>query len=266
MLKILDAIQFGNVFTKGGRTEPWLVHVLVEGERQPYVVKLFRSEEIDREHTVAREVFGSLLANEFELTVPEPALINFSKAFIDTLPLEVKEIASFKDHRLKFGCKYCDNTQLLDADLPPNHLPKIAHEAATIFAFDTLINNKDRGRVKTNILISISDDNYYIFDHERAFKNIKQLHTEVLLNRFSETLENHVFHSYLAKKRHKKELFHTFHEYLKRLNIDCLDAYNNVLVNYELGHSEIDDLKSYLYKLKQKHDWFVGVLINCIAK
>jgi hypothetical protein len=53
---------------------------------------------------------------------------------------------------------------------------------------------------------------------------------------------------------------------MKRLNIDCLDRYNDVLKDYELGHSEIADLKSYLYKLKQKTDWFVGILINSIAK
>jgi hypothetical protein len=204
LLKILDAIQFTSVFTKGGRTEPWLIHVLAEGDRKPFVVKLFHTEEVDHEHTVAREVFGSVLATEFDLSIPEPALINFSNAFIGTLPNEMKEIASIKDHRLKFGCRYCDNTQLLDSSLPANHLPKIAYEAATIFAFDTLINNKDRGRIKTNILVSNAVDEYYIFDHERAFKNIKQLNSEILQNRFSETLGNHVFTHTSLKRNTKK--------------------------------------------------------------
>lgn len=266
MLEILDAIQFERIFTKGGRTEPWLVQVLVEEERTPYVVKLFTTEQVDYDHAVAREVFGAILAREFDLSIPEPALIRFSKAFMGTLPEEVRNITYFRDERLKFGSAYCDNTTLLSPDLPLRQVNKFIHDIANIYAFDTLINNKDRGNYKTNILISNQVDEYFIFDHERAFKHIGKLLSEIKHNQFSEILPQHVLHKYLRSRKNKNELFATFYEYLRVLNIDILDSYNNELKEHGLDSNEIIELKSYLYALKQKADWFVKVLVNSVSK
>lgn len=266
MLKILDAIQFNKVFTQGGRTEPWLIQVLVDGERTPYVVKLFKTDEVDEEHTVAREVFGSVLAMEFDLSIPAPALIRFTAPFLATLPEEVKDIAYFRDSRLKFGSAYCDNTTLLAPELPSVQINRFIHDIANIYAFDTLINNKDRGNYKTNILISNVVDDYYIFDHERAFKHITRLAQEIERNQFSEILPKHVLHKYLSRKKNKDELFDTFHEYLRNLNVDLLDGYNNLLMEHDLQSNDIIQLKSYLYALKQKASWFVSILVNSISK
>jgi len=265
VLKVLEAIEFNKVFTKGGRTEPWLIQVIVEGERKPYVVKLFKSDEIDNEHTVAREVFGTALAMEFDLSIPEPALVNFSPAFINTLPEEVREIIYFRDERLKFGSEYCENTTLLKPDLPSQQINKFIHDLPIIYAFDTLINNKDRGEYKTNILVSTVSEDYYIFDHERAFKNIKKLESELAGNTFSETLTNHVLKKYLHNKKDKSRLFDTFHNYLRILNVNVLDDYNNELRKHNLHSSELIHLKSYLYTVKQKADWFVKLLEHSIS-
>ncbi len=266
MISLLKAIQFVKIFQKGGRTQPWLIQVQVEGGRVPYVVKLFKSDEVDNENTVAREVFGSLLASEFDIPTPDFALIYFSNEFIDTLPEYARKILNFRDSRMKFGVVYCANNQLLSADLPSHQLKKMIHETANIFAFDTLINNKDRGRYKTNILVSTISDDYYIFDHERAFKRIPFLIDEIKANRFPEVLKQHVFFSYLSHRKNKIELFQTFYEYLRVLNPEILSDYNRRLEEYDLHHGEITKIISYLYMLKQKPDWFVKILIDSISK
>ena len=266
MLKILEAIQFNSVFTRGGRTEPWLIQVLVDGERVPYVVKLFTTDDVDHDHTVAREVFGSFLASEFDLPVPQPALVNFSSDFVRTLPEDIRNILYQKDDRLKFASAFCENTSLLLPELPSGQINKIIPDAATIYAFDTLINNKDRGNYKTNILISNESDSYFIFDHERAFKKIGRLLADINSNQFSDTLKQHVLHHYLSTKKDKSSLFAEFHEYLKALNIDKLDSYNSFLIKHNLGHNDIVLIKSYLSTLKQKSGWFVNILLNSITK
>lgn len=266
MLKVLEAIEFSKIFTKGGRTEPWLIQVAVEGERRPYVVKLFKPEEVDYEHTVAREVFGAALAMEFDLSVPKPALINFSQDFIKTLPVEIREIIYHRDERLKFGSEYCDEVTLLKADLPATQINRFLHDLPVIYAFDALINNKDRGVYKTNILVSTVSEDYFIFDHERAFKNIEKLVKDVEGNTFYDALSSHVLWKYLLHKKDKAHLFDTFHDYLRNLNINILDAYNDDLKKYGLQSSELNHLKSYLYAVKQKAEWFVKVLEHSITK
>jgi len=266
LLKILEAIQFNSVFTKGGRTEPWLIQVMVDGERKPYVVKLFTTDDVDHDNTVAREVFGSVLATEFELPVPQPPLVNFSRDFVRTLPEDIRKILYQRDDRLKFASAFCENTSLLLPELPSGQIKKIIPDAATIYAFDTLINNKDRGNYKTNILISNESDSYYIFDHERAFKNTVRLLADINSNQFSDTLERHVLHQYLSNKKDKSDLFAQFHEILRTLNINKLDSYNIFLRKHNLGHNDIVHIKSYLSTLKQKSGWFVNILLNSITK
>lgn len=266
MLKVLEAIEFTKIFTKGGRTEPWLLQVEVEGERKPYVVKLFETDEVDNENTVAREVFGAILAGEFNLSVPEPALINFSKDFISTLPEKIKDLVLLRDHRMKFGSSYCHNVMLLKPDLPAKQIKNFDLDIPVIYGFDTMINNKDRGRYKTNILVSTIDNNYFIFDHERAFKRIKQMEDEVNNSMFTETLKNHVLWKYLHSQRDKSQLFDDFQFYLNVLSPNVLDEYNNQLRDYNVHSNDLEGLKSYLYGLKQKSDWFVKVLKHSIAQ
>lgn len=243
-----------------------MIQVTVEGERAPYVVKLFTADEVDHENTVAREVFGSVLAAEFDLPVPQPALVNFSNDFVRTLPDDVREILYQRDDRLKFASTFCVNTSLLLPELPASQIKKIIPDAATIYAFDTLINNKDRGNYKTNILISNESDAYFIFDHERAFKNMGRLLADINSNQFSDTLLRHVLHLYLSNRKDKNGLFTEFHENLRVLNINKLDSYNLFLRKHNLGHNDIVLIKSYLSALKQKSGWFVNILLNSIAK
>ena len=148
MLPIFDAISLQSILTEGGRTQPWIIYVKVNNSREPYVVKLFTTDEVDNTDALAHEVFCSVLANEFDLSVPEAALIRFNNRFIQTLPSKVGDLLYTRDNRLKFGCKYKPNAILLKKNLPNNQLNKILIDIDTIYAFDNLINNKEEAFTK----------------------------------------------------------------------------------------------------------------------
>ena len=75
---------------------------------------------------------------EFDLSVPKPALINFSEDFIKTLPDEIREIIFLRDERLKFGSEYCNEVTLLKADLPATQINIFLHDLPVIYSFDVL--------------------------------------------------------------------------------------------------------------------------------
>jgi hypothetical protein len=262
MLPILDAISFYKVLTEGGRTQPWLIYVKVNNSREPYVVKLFTADEVDNTNALAHEIFCTVLARQFDLSVPDAALIRFSKDFIQTLPTEISNILFSRDNRLKFGCKYKANTTLLLKDLPGNQLNKIINDLDTIYAFDNFINNRDRGIYKTNLLISTESNDYYIIDHEKSFKNIDSLLDDVTINNFTNFIESHVLHKYLSHSKHKNKLFDSFNEYLSRLNTSILDPYYDQLKENDIQYIKFDKLKMYLYKVKSKGEWLSNCLLN----
>jgi hypothetical protein len=265
LLKILDAIQFQKVFTEGGRTKPWLIQVAVNGERRPYVAKIFTTDEVDDENTVAREVFGSVLAGQFDLSTPDIALVRFTKSFVNTLPNEIRQQLLQKDDRLKFGSAYLPNTQLFVSS-KKIHIADLKYNTASIYAFDTIINNKDRGLYKPNILVSNASDDYYLIDHERAFKHITKLNKEVQIEEFSEVFREHLFYQDLKSRKDKRDLFSNFHASLKCFNTNILDKYQDVLSVNDLGHSNFDEIKSYLVTLKKKYIWVEKMLYNTLSE
>ena len=85
MLPIYQAESFRRVLDKGGRTKPWLILVRTEAGTVPYVVKLFEPNAIADRDAVANEVLGNILAREFQLPVPQAALIEFNDTFLATV-------------------------------------------------------------------------------------------------------------------------------------------------------------------------------------
>jgi hypothetical protein len=104
LLPIYKAISFNKIITKGGRTNPWVVLINANNNLKPYVVKLFETSLIEYRDSVANEVFGNVLAREFNLPVPNAALIDFDNAFLGTIRNQkLLEILDSRDTRLKFG-------------------------------------------------------------------------------------------------------------------------------------------------------------------
>lgn len=264
MIPIYQAIEFKDEMI-GGSTRPWQVTVLKNGTPASYVVKLYSEKNNDQNCTVFKECVCSCLAKEFDLQTPEPALIDFTPQFVNTLPDNFKAVLKLKDSRLKFA------TELLE---PPyqNYSPSLqekylkTYDIGSIYAFDNLILNVDRRTDKPNLLFK--GERAVLIDHELTLAT-----TENTLN---ELKNNHVWaHNY---KRH------IFYEALRNLDFVKIDGgfdefsyYLRELVDFnfidtimeelnDLGHP-IDaylSIKNYLCTVQKKTTHFIQLITDTI--
>lgn len=259
MLPVLKAISYEGEL-EGGSTFPWKVIVSEGGGITTYAVKLYKKKAVDESFCVAKDVFSSVLATQFELETPEPALIEFPKSFIDGLSDKQKEELSKKDGRLKFGCKLIDGALPYLDTLHKNSLEK--YPVDTIYAFDNFIKNGDRKvqEGKSNILMK--ETKAYLIDHENSLNGLLQA-INIFPNDWVYWQTNHIFYSYLYKSRPDTKLryFENFLEILKGVNFDILDTYGAQL--RKIGHHNEEEyftMKEYFTTLQQRPEKFVNLL------
>ena len=259
MLPVYDAVKVNKIITKGGSTKPWLIEVLVKGQSQSYVVKMFTKRHINQVSAVANEVYANVLANEFELNCPQAALIRFPENFNLVLTEEQNEILRIKDQRIKFGSVYIEGntTYSKDAKIDIDNIQ-------SIYAFDMLIANWDRRSAKPNILIADSD--FYLIDHELGFQytkaHIEHFHDDKIMNKY----HDHIFYARLKKgaEGDKQYYFNEFGEYLRTLQVSKLDSYSNQLSEYNHPIGNFQLIKRYLNLLKNKPHKFEEILRNTL--
>lgn len=273
-MKVLEAIALQDVIEKGGSTYPWVVLVKEdETNLSPYVVKVFTTKQIQQQNAVAKEVFGNVLAKAFDLPVPDFALIDFDCNFVETLSPEKQDLLRTKDDRLKFGSRMATGFSLFD----PNNLTlgKIkSYNVGSVFAFDNLIWNLDRGgeRRKPNLLVD--DRDFLLIDHEQIFPfaDDPESDNEHVLRAFRQKqwnyrYENHLFFPFLKKMRKasKQQVFETFHEYLRTLNPSLLDAPSDFLQanRHPIGNLRL--IKAYLTEIRQNDTSFIQLLQSAIS-
>jgi hypothetical protein len=266
MLPIHKAISFVAVLEKGGRTKPWLVLVHTGEQVEPFVVKLFDSEEIAVRDSVVNEVMGNVLAREFQLPVPQAALIEMGPDFIRTIPEPrlVTHLANF-DHRVKFGSQQLQAVDRINPQgLSLADLRRMI-EVDSVFAFDVLIRNPDRNFVKSNLLVRQNEA--YLIDHELGFEITagcgKELDDWQWKDRF---YRYHIFYEHLkhASQGQKAEFFHEFQECLRLLNVDVLQGYWNQLADHGYPAGRRDLVMGYFEEMKQKSAKFVSLLKGLI--
>lgn len=155
----------------------------------------------------AFELIGAWMAMELELPVVEPALVNLSPEFIDTVR-EGKRAAQ-QSQGLNFGSKYQPGfTSVSSALIPPNE--KFVETMKLIYVFDLFIANSDRGHQRPNV--QFNGSNLLIFDHELAFSFLRIIpslrnKTPWILNELDRDLyEQHFF--YKPLKELKPDLTH----------------------------------------------------------
>ncbi|GAA5030537.1 hypothetical protein GCM10011506_19880 [Marivirga lumbricoides] len=206
--------------------------VKTESGFQPYVVKLYSTDQIENRNSVAAEVVGNLLAPNFDFNVPKMALIDFPNKFINTLPAE--ELFQFEqsDERLKFGCYYLEDAVNFSKEVQKKYLIS-SMQLDTLYAFDNFIRNGDRGTKKPNLLFKKGES--WLIDHEYAL-DIKEDTLNKMKNYSWEDkfASHHICLPYLKKesKTNKISLFNSFTEYLRTLN---LKEIQDVLIELE-GH------------------------------
>lgn len=260
MLPVYTAIDLREILQKGGRTKPWvvLVDANVNG-LATYVVKIFTNEQIVSRNSVENEVLGNILAREFGLPTPDGALIEFSNDFIIRLKDEAQVILENRDGRIKFGSLLIEPADPFDADMPKAIMKKKI-DLDSVFAFDNLIRNRDRGSQKPNLILS--HKSAFLIDHELGFEKIENAIAELqsgnLDIKFSEW---HIFYHYLrrAKATTKSQYFEEFGEYLRFLNVNVLNQYFTQLESF--GYvTRKDIIAQYLTYVKENSAKFVTLL------
>ncbi|RMG23539.1 MAG: hypothetical protein D6730_14240, partial [Bacteroidetes bacterium] len=117
----------------------------------PYVVKVFSQTYIQQSQATNKEVYASILASQFELNVPKPALIDVGEEIIERMVAS----GSHQDKEIKagiyFGCEYIENAINYSEVIPKPVVSVWVMEH--IFAFDALIRNIDRREDKPNLFL-----------------------------------------------------------------------------------------------------------------
>lgn len=216
MLPIYDEINFIDILDKGGRNKPWLVKVNVGDAYENYVIKIF--DEDPENFWTASEVYGSILAKEFDLPTPDIALFEVTPETIMTFPGELQMYLEDKGSGIKFGNLFMEGSLQFDPTSSRQiGIVKNRIEMDTLYAFDQLINNIDRNSNRPNILIR--QDEIMLIDHELAFNELNEDRQTQILggNTIGNNYQHHIFYYMLrsASGRSKQDFFSTFQELLR---------------------------------------------------
>lgn len=226
-LPIYDAIGFQQILEKGGHSKPWVVLINISDSIKPFVVKLYKTADIEARNKMTAEVLGNVLAKEFGLKAPNAAIINFTPEFRMQLNAVCEEILSVVDERPKFGCELIEGANLF---LPQTDRQTINNmlDPALIYAYDYFICNRDRNMNKPNLLIKQQEG--YLIDHEMGLEISKKTIGDFLHGIWDFRYQYHLFYNFLKETRgDKTNLFNEFLLYLNSMNFQKIVTYFNQL-------------------------------------
>ena len=263
-LPVYYATSFNGIILKGGHSKPWVVSVSTKNGLKPFVVKLYRTIDITARNKMAAEIFGCLLAKEFDLQTPEPAIIEFTEEFRMTLSKESEEILSLLDERAKFGTEYYEGSFLFAPQIPIDKASEII-PTDTLYAFDYFICNRDRTQRKPNLLIK--EGQGVLIDHEMALEINEQTISNFNERKWDNRYKYHLFHSALKNNvpTEKNDYFNEFEFYLQSLNINKYDEIFQQLK--ELGFTDLKEnlIKEYLTLVIRNPKKFITILKDSIT-
>ncbi len=260
MIPIYEAIEVVEILPETvGHTRPWVVLANTPEGLKSFVVKLYDPLQVGEHHIVTREIVSNILAQEFELKVPEFALINIPPELALMQDSIAQQQYENSDDRPKFATIQIDNVYTATTLLPRRYFKKrIALD--TLYAFDNLIRNPDRGQQKMNLLMGPKEA--ILIDHEFALQSRDivdiDINTLQIEDRFT---KYHIAYPYLKKARgsNKQHLFNDFCGYLRLLNINRLTPYLKQLATN--GYPEYSQpILDWLNHIKQNSTTFVNKL------
>lgn len=235
-LPVYKAISFNGIILEGGHSKPWVVSVNTEEGLKPFVVKLYRTIDIEARNKMTAEILGCLFAEDFDLLAPTPAIIEFTEEFRMSLGKECEEILNLLDERAKFGTEYYEGTFLFAPQMSLKEAQKII-SVDTLYAFDYFICNRDRTLKKPNLLIK--DGNGVLIDHEMALEIDQHTISDFKAGVWNEKYRYHLFYELLkqADLSDKSVFFEDFEFYLQSLR---LNKYDGIFIQLnELGFTDL---------------------------
>ncbi|WP_069859039.1 HipA family kinase [Arenibacter algicola] len=241
---------------EGGSTYPLLINAQCQNkEIKQYVLKTYQENFVAQNYTVAKEILCCQMASEFDLPVPEYAIINFDHSAL------TKHYDLVKISTLDKGFKFCSEYHMGALDFNrfvPNAYLK-SYEIENVFAFDNIVLNVDRGNKikKTNLLIL--DNEMLLIDHELTFPFIDNRSNGMDIDyksKFSSyDHSKHIFTDVLRRSNKKDLMFDEFHEYLKAINLDKFDTIINDFDSFNIEYGEKNRIFDYFVWLKKERDF-----------
>lgn len=263
--------------SSGGSTKPLRVIAITEGEitpeETPYVVKVFKNNHVVQGNSIAKEFICNTLAEEFDLSVPETGLINLNEEPFAEL-LESSEQAFLKERHQ--GPTFA--SRLLEASLVNPALRNYVfktYDMATLFAFDCMIINTDRGGHHNKPNLLVDDDGFILIDHELTLGFIdgddEQAHEKYLQlikdKQWPPFFAKHLFYDELKSYRgpSKKSLFDTFENSLAGISLSRIEQSLDDLRKNGIAVGRGEQIIDYLRTLKQQPDKFKNLLLGLIS-
>lgn len=212
MLRHFKALTLDEIAITGGSTQPCIITVededgVIVG---PYVVKLYPAGNNGLHRRTVVEFLCAILASEFELFVPEPAVIEISIELFG----ELWKHPAYHKKELEpgnyYGCTYLEGG--LDFTTPPPQGKINLVDVESVFGFDVLIRNWDRRSNKPNCFFK--DNSLYLIDHEYGLNVMQSFDWYVQNNGWHEVAYReqgqHLMLPFLKQKKKKGQL--NFHQ------------------------------------------------------
>ena len=249
-----------------GRTQPYQM-VCESGADDPgYIVKLWAHPEVSLgKHSLAREVYGSLLAKSFGIQTPDIAIIEISPDFYRSQPTQNEEkVKLLKDSAgLNFGSKYIPGAVIFSPPVPKNK----CSEAAKIFCFDMLLGNVDRQVERPNLFDM--PNGFVVFDHEQAFPYSRP---NTMVGGFPPCWD------FIKESWHKKHVFYQslrnhdcsleieeFMTFVGCISDDLLDTIEDQIPGDWRSGDGVQYIRSYLANIRNNQDRFKRSLQEILA-
>jgi hypothetical protein len=261
-LPVVEAIQGIETF-RTGATEPMLIRGICRTtqEKSDYVVKYINSPRMSIDAS-CRELLAAFIAKELEMNVAEPAIINVTPEFVDSLGGKAAIKYASNSIGLNFGTKYFG--QGFFEFIRNQHLTaKQFEQAERIFALDIFISNADRNVDKQNMLTD--GEKIMIFDHELAFgfvlDIIKNPTPWIIGDAERYWIKNHFFYPALRENEHN---FDNFVESFEVLDQNFWDK-AVVLIPDEWKTQQVDQIKTNLTALIKNKSIFLQELYKVLS-
>ena len=230
------------------------------GNTDLYVVKLVGGERMSP-RACCSELIASFLAMHLEMNIPDPAIIEITQDFVNSVDGPNKELVK-KSIGKNFGSKYIAGhlTLLNPFKLTPGQYAR----AVRIFSFDIFISNSDRRVDKQNMLVN--GDDIVIIDHEMAFGFILELFYNnptpwKLRPQDDFWIKNHYFYKSLLGKEHN------FDDFVDKLSTLDEIFWNKLcqLIPDEWRGNHVDQIKNNLSLLVQNKTEFKAELKRILS-
>ncbi|SUJ28688.1 Uncharacterised protein [Sphingobacterium spiritivorum] len=279
---------------EGGSTEPILISTIdAQGIEGSYVLKLYKEDYELQAYTTFKEVVVNYLINEFDLRTPEIALVHISDSLalanrsrFNQFKNQTRKEFDFSKRKVAFeylsaqSVGFNDN---FDLDIT---------DYSTIYAFDFLILNNDRGGLNKKSNLLIDENGFILIDHEICFYFINSQNTDdynqghsVIFSELDDSVDNtalemlktsllekrtlynystHIFHEKLRQLSAKQNLFDDFFYYLEELSVIRFEKFIKSLDKYDLQCPSGYLLVEYLRFIKDNMQNFKDSLYTSI--